>query len=374
MPRGRGQILAPWPNRIEDGWYDFAGTGYQLPVNELETGTAIHGLARWASWVRLDGAPSRVRLGCLLNARPGYPFPLELSVTWELGPAGLRVTHHARNIGARPCPFGLGVHPYLHAPTGAVDDMILTVPASRVEEVDCRDVPVRTVAVQDTPFDFRRGQRIGALAIDRSYSELAATSDGRVAIDLASGDERTRLWFQPPFRHVQIFTGDSLPEGRRRRALAVEPLTCPANAFRTGRGRHHAAAGWCVRGRLGHRARAVSTLGFGLGGLADDAEPIPKGVAAERCRPRPLFTILDLDEASFGLHFPKYAIEIVNVKIDVHRRPVPLVSAHVRAIGRGLRASRLLVHADRQVVCVEDRHRRERPCDFDESEYGFIKS
>ena len=217
-PGGAGQILAPWPNRIEDGWYDFAGTGYQLPVNELATGTAIHGLARWISWVKLDGAPSRVRLGCLLNARPGYPFSLELSVTWELGPAGLRVVHHARNIGARPCPFGLGVHPYLRPPTGAVDDVVLTLPASTAEEVD-----------------FRLGQRIGTRAIDRSYSELAATSDGRVEIDLASGDEPfARLWFRPPFRHVQIFTGDTLSAPRRRRALAVEPLTCPANAFRTG--------------------------------------------------------------------------------------------------------------------------------------------
>ena len=92
------------------------------------------------------------------------------------------------------------------------------------------------MAVQDAALDFQRGQRIGARAIDRCYSELAATSDGRAVIELASGNERwARLWFQPPFRHVQIFTGDTLPAERRRRALAVEPLTCPANAFRTGR-------------------------------------------------------------------------------------------------------------------------------------------
>ena len=234
-PGGAGQILAPWPNRIEDGWYDFAGTGYLLHVNEHATGTAIHGLARWISWVKLDGDPSRVRLGCLLNARPGYPFSLELSVTWELGPGGLRAVHHAKNIGAHPCPFGLGVHPYLRAPSGAVDDFVLTVPASSAEEVDRNGVPVRTVAVEGTALDFRAGQRIGERAIDRSYSALAATSNGRVEISLASSDEPwARLWFQPPFRHVQIFTGDTLTARRRRRALAVEPLTCPANAFRSG--------------------------------------------------------------------------------------------------------------------------------------------
>ena len=31
-----------------------------------------------------------------------------------------------------------------------------------------------------------------------------------------------------------LFTGDTLPDDRRRRSLAVEPMTCPPNAFRTG--------------------------------------------------------------------------------------------------------------------------------------------
>lgn len=234
-PAGAGQILTPWPNRIEDGWYDFGGTGYQLPVNELSTGTAIHGLTRWISWVKLDSGPSRVRLGCLLNARPGYPFSLELSVTWELGSFGLRAVHQARNIGSRPCPFGLGVHPYLLAPTGTVDDIVLTIPSSTAEDIDRADTSGHTFAVDGTALDFRAGQRIGARAIDRSYAAPAATSDGRVDVTLASNDEPfARLWFRPPFRHVQIFTGDTLSAPRRRRALAVEPLTCPANAFRTG--------------------------------------------------------------------------------------------------------------------------------------------
>ena len=112
---------------------------------------------------------------------------------------------------------------------------------------------------------------------------------------------------------------------------------------------------------------------FFAGVIADDTEPIPKRIAAERSWPRPLLTKLHLDEAAFRSHFLKCAIEIVNVKVDVHRSPVPFVSAHVGAIGRRLRASRFLVHTDRQVVCIEDCHRRERPCDFDEPEYGFIK-
>src|SRR5262245_36849354 len=31
---GRGQVLLPWPNRLEDGSYEFAGRRYQLPLSE----------------------------------------------------------------------------------------------------------------------------------------------------------------------------------------------------------------------------------------------------------------------------------------------------------------------------------------------------
>jgi aldose 1-epimerase len=35
------------------------------------------------------------------------------------------------------------------------------------------------------------------------------------------------------YRYVMLFTGDPLPNVNRR-SLAVEPMTCPPNAFRTG--------------------------------------------------------------------------------------------------------------------------------------------
>lgn len=36
------------------------------------------------------------------------------------------------------------------------------------------------------------------------------------------------------YRYVQVFSGDTLGPDKRRRGLAVEPMTCPPNAFRTG--------------------------------------------------------------------------------------------------------------------------------------------
>ena len=33
---GRGQVLIPWPNRLQDGRYEFDGRRHQLPLNEPE--------------------------------------------------------------------------------------------------------------------------------------------------------------------------------------------------------------------------------------------------------------------------------------------------------------------------------------------------
>jgi len=42
------------------------------------------------------------------------------------------------------------------------------------------------------------------------------------------------LWADEGYRWLQVFTGDSLGPDRRRKAVAIEPMTCPPNAFATG--------------------------------------------------------------------------------------------------------------------------------------------
>lgn len=42
------------------------------------------------------------------------------------------------------------------------------------------------------------------------------------------------LWMSRDYRYVQVFSGDTLSPDRQRRGLAIEPMTCPPNAFRTG--------------------------------------------------------------------------------------------------------------------------------------------
>ena len=232
---GRGQVLAPWPNRIEDGSYEFDGKRMQLPLTEPEHGNAIHGLVRQATWGVVDLVPDRVVMDYLLEPQPGYPFTLAFTIEYELGDAGLTVTTTARNIGTGPCPYGIGQHPYLTLGTPAVDTLRLQVPGRVVVFSDERGLPLRSKPVDGTAYDFCVGRTIGGLVLDNAYTELDRGADGRarVLLDDPDSDAGLTLWVDESYAYLMVFTGDPLPDVARR-SIAIEPMTCPPNAFRTG--------------------------------------------------------------------------------------------------------------------------------------------
>jgi aldose 1-epimerase len=191
---GRGQVLAPWPNRLSEGAYDWDGERHQLALSEPGSGSAIHGLVRWASWRAVERGDARVVMEHVIHPQPGYPFTLRLAVEYALGADGLTVTTSAENRGDRACPFGAGHHPYVAAPSGRVDDMLL------------QGKPIGATRYDDT------------LAIEPPWQIEAA---GVV------------VWADEHWPYVQLFTGDDKPDVARR-ALAIEPMTCAPNAFRSG--------------------------------------------------------------------------------------------------------------------------------------------
>jgi galactose mutarotase-like enzyme len=238
VQRRPGQERLPWPNRIERGHYAFDGQSYQLALTEPLRGNAIHGLTRWSHWRAVERAAHRVVLDHALDPQPGYPFALALRLEYELGGNGLRVRASATNVGAARCPFGAGFHPYFTCgPTDArVDASLLKVPASEYLLTNASAIPTGRSPVDGTQFDFRRERPIGGLALDHAFTGLARDVDGRARVELvsASGERRIRIWLDENYRYVQVFTGDTLPASERRFGVAIEPMTCPANAFMTG--------------------------------------------------------------------------------------------------------------------------------------------
>jgi aldose 1-epimerase len=229
---GRGQLLAPWPNRIQDGSYEFDRRTYQLALDEPERRNAIHGLVRWAAWTVVEREDDRVALEHRLHPSPGYPFTLDLRVEHSIGDQGLTVRFEATNAGTAACPYGVGAHPYLSGGNGLVDELELRVPARTALVSDERSIPVDQTSVDGTELDFRSARPIGSVRLDHCFTDLDRDDDGRARAELGG---RATLWVDESYPYLMVFTGDGLADVSRR-SLAVEPMTCAPNAFRSGDG------------------------------------------------------------------------------------------------------------------------------------------
>jgi aldose 1-epimerase len=150
---GRGQVLAPWPNRPDNGHYVFDGHAGRVPLDEPELSNAIHGMVRWLPWHLVSGSDDAVRLGCVLYPQPGYPWRLDLRVEYRLGNEGLTVMVEAMNPSHTAIPFGVGFHPYLTVGTPTVDTARLLIPARRRLVTDERGLPIDEVDVAGTEFE-----------------------------------------------------------------------------------------------------------------------------------------------------------------------------------------------------------------------------
>jgi aldose 1-epimerase len=232
---GRGQVLIPWPNRLQDGAYEFGGRRHHLPLTEPEAQNAIHGLVRWAAWSVGEREADRVVMEHTLHPQPGYPFSLDLSIEYSVSDEGLRVASTVTNVGPDACPYGSGSHPYVKVGTDTVDSVVLCAPGGTVLHFDGRGVPVSTAPVEGTEYDFRQPRAIGATRLDNAFTDLERGDDGLARVEVRHPDNGTELtlWLDESYPYLQLFTGDSQPSVNRR-SLAVEPMTCPPNAFRTG--------------------------------------------------------------------------------------------------------------------------------------------
>ena len=172
----------------------------------------------------------RVVVGHDLHPQPGYPFALALRIEYALSDDGLRVSTTATNVGVDPCPYGAGAHPYLSPGSPTVDTAILRVPARSVLEVE------RQVDGPSTGRSSTSGRQDPSAR--RSSTTASPISSGTTTVSRGSRSRAARqrgltLWADEAYPYLMLYTGDDRPDVRRR-SLAVEPMTCPPQAFRSG--------------------------------------------------------------------------------------------------------------------------------------------
>lgn len=233
-----GALLAPWPNRIEGGTYTWCGTEYQLPLNEVAMNNASHGLVSWERWSfgeiqEQDGAQS-VTATLQLVPVPGYPFSLKFAVTYTVNEQGLTTEFTARNLGDEPAPYAVGAHPYLMAGTNsvefdAVDNWSLQASVTTYLEVNENMIPIAEKAVTES-LDLTQKLPLRDVQLDHAFGGMQKNEAGEITVTLsAPNGEKTVLTAGEGIEWLQFYTDDA-----KRRGVAVEPMTAPANAFNTG--------------------------------------------------------------------------------------------------------------------------------------------
>lgn len=242
-PLGDGLILVPWPNRIAQGRWNLDEQVQQLDITEPKTGNAIHGLLRNTAYTVTDQGDDFVELQATVFPQHGYPFLLDTSVRYELvpqhqddsAPWGLVVTHTVSYRGEGRAPVAIGAHPYVRVAEEPTSDLILKTSAESVYVTDERKIPTEKIPVSGQ-YDLRDGRQVGQLSLDHGFGDLSLAESGRYEHVLeAQNGETVTVWGDHNFAYVQIFTPDNFPTGVGK-AVAIEPMTAPADAFNTGEG------------------------------------------------------------------------------------------------------------------------------------------
>ncbi|MEJ1229993.1 MAG: aldose 1-epimerase family protein [Galbitalea sp.] len=233
-PFGDGIVLVPWPNRIEDGRWTLDGVPQQLDLTEPDKHNAIHGLLRFAPYALLERTDDSVTLGATIFPQHGYPFLLVTSVRYQLVDDGITVTHRIMNDTDLPAPAAIGTHPFFQLGDVPTDDLTLTVHAGTRFPVDERLNPSAEIPVEETAYDLRGGRRVADLQLDDAFGDVTPV-DQVTAVLTAPDGRSVALWQDESFPYVQVFTTREFPRGTGTvTAIALEPMTAPANAFNSG--------------------------------------------------------------------------------------------------------------------------------------------
>jgi aldose 1-epimerase len=227
-------IMFPWPNRIRDGRFAFAGREYQMPLRARGP-HATHGLTRERAWTVEQTGTDEYGAFCRASVTIGesqddiWPFPARLIVEYRLRGRTLSLRAAAENVGSDPMPMGFGIHPWFDVPfqsSSTRQQMEVRLPATAFWELDetlCTTGQIRPAAEGN---DLLAWSAIEGRFIDDVYTGLTLTdgwcaaevrdpANGRTIIVRSDGAFREHVVFAPLHSDV----------------VCLEPYTCTTDAL-----------------------------------------------------------------------------------------------------------------------------------------------
>lgn len=246
----KGNLLFPFPNRLNEGKFHWDGKAYQFPINDAGTNNALHGFFGQMSFQLESKTIDSHRASLVFVHRPdsipeNYPFEYELKVELELDlENGFWITTSVQNLGGDPMPTSWGWHPYFKLP-GKLEDWELKLPKCKMVGVDQRMLPTGKLYDYES---FNEGKRVGAIILDNCFS--LDKPEGLIEISLCSGREKM-VYLQDhgpgQYPFFQLF----IPPDRK--SIAIEPMTSNVDALNNQdgliilKGNEIAKAGWGIK-------------------------------------------------------------------------------------------------------------------------------
>ncbi len=228
METYKGAKLFPFPNMVKNGQYSFKEIAYQLPLNWVEDGHAIHGFVADKPFKIMQELTTEneasVTLGYNHTGSEGYPFPFKLTIKYLLNDNGFTATTSVFNTGSYPLPLGDGWHPYFNL-QDKVDDIYLRVSSSAIVEIDEHFIPTGNMIENKENFIFNK---IGTHHFDTCFQLDHANSIAVTTVWNKHKNVGVDVWQQTgedKYNYVLIYT----PPGRK--SIAIEPMTCQPDAF-----------------------------------------------------------------------------------------------------------------------------------------------
>ncbi len=224
--KSRCIFLIPFPNRIKNGSYVFEGNEYQLPINKPKENNAIHGFI-WNRNFELEENNNSIALTHRYNGDySGFPFPFSARFEYALAENSFSINIQVLNTGKTSMPLGIGWHPYFTLHKQA-DELQLQLPSCNHLEADERLIPT---GKRSTFTEFQTLQNIESRKFDDAFE--CAENENFIVTKLRDPQTGATITLQQDaiFKYLQVYTP---PE---RNSIALEPMTCPANAFNTGEG------------------------------------------------------------------------------------------------------------------------------------------
>lgn len=219
----KSALLAPFPNRIKDGNYNWKNKQYQLPINRPQEQHAIHGFL-YNRPFEIDKekiTKNKVEISFKHNYNgdyEGFPFSFKIKIKYSLSNKDvLKVKINIENIGNKTMPFGLGFHPYFKTST-SFDESILTMPACKKLPLDERMLPTEDIILfANKSKDF--------LGKDLTLDDCFKINEKGIFTSKDTKSKNAIVISSKKLSYFQLFTPST------RNAIAIEPMSCPPNVF-----------------------------------------------------------------------------------------------------------------------------------------------